>query len=323
MFLDIGLFLIGLTVLYFAADALVEGAGSMALRLGITPLIVGLTVVAFGTSAPELVVSLAAVITDSDDISVGNIIGSNIANLALILGLSAMIRPIVVHTDIIKREYPVMLATSVLLAGLMFDGTLGRVDGLILLACMVGYLGVMANRARTEISSAKEDAESLEVLEEIEDIDPAKSTTAKDLAKVVFGIIGLTIGAKLMVDSAVVIATSFGVPQLVIGITIVAIGTSLPELATSVVAAYRNESDISVGNVIGSNIFNILSVLGIVAAISPITVGGDALKFDLWVMIGVALVIWPVMWTGKRISRIEGGLFLAAYIAYSVWLFLR
>lgn len=323
MFLDIGLFLIGLTVLYFAADALVEGAGSMALRLGITPLIVGLTVVAFGTSAPELVVSLAAVMTNSDDISVGNIVGSNIANLALILGLSALIKPIVVHGDIIRREYPVMLGASVLLVGLMFDGTLSRIDGLILLGCMAGYLGVMANRAKHAIRSAKNDAESREALEDIEDIDPAKSTHAKDLAKVVFGIIGLTIGAKLMVDSAVVIATSFGVSQLVIGITIVAIGTSLPELATSVVAAYRGESDISVGNVIGSNIFNILSVLGIVAAISPITVGANALKYDLWVMIGVALIIWPVMWSGKRISRVEGGLFLIGYTVYSVWLFLR
>lgn len=323
MFLDVGLFLIGLTVLYFAADALVQGASAMALRLGITPLLVGLTVVAFGTSAPELVVSFAAVLTQSDDISVGNIIGSNIANLALILGISAAIRPILVSADVIRREYPVMLGASILLAALMWDGELSRLDGGILVGCMVAYLGFMLKLAREAMRSAKEEAATLDLLEELEDIDPSKSSTGKDLTKVVLGIVGLTLGAKLMVDSAVVIATSLGVPELVIGITVVAIGTSLPELATSVVAAYRGESDISVGNVVGSNVFNILSVLGIVSLVAPIKIGTDAITYDIWVMLGVTVLIWPVMWTGKRIGRGEGIAFLVVYVAYSVWLFLR
>ena len=323
MFLDFALFLIGLTILYFAAEALVQGASAMALRMGLAPLIVGLTVVAFGTSAPELVVSLAAVFTDSDDISVGNIIGSNIANLAFILGLSAIIRPMVVSAEIIKREYPVMLGASVLLVALAFDGLLSRVDGAILVGCMVGYLTYMARMAKVSMQGAKEEAATRDLLEELDGIDPEKSNNTKDIARVIFGIIGLTGGAKLMVDSAVVIASSMGVSQLVIGITVVAIGTSLPELATSVVASFRGESDISVGNVVGSNVFNVLSVLGIVALLKPITVGAAAVQYDIWVMLAVTLVIWPVMWTGKRISRIEGGLFLVAYIAYSIWLFVR
>ncbi|MEZ4459375.1 MAG: calcium/sodium antiporter [bacterium] len=323
MFLDFALFLIGLTILYFAAEALVQGASAMALRMGIAPLIVGLTVVAFGTSAPELVVSLAAVFTDSDDISVGNIIGSNIANLAFILGLSAIIRPMMVSAEVIKREYPVMLGASVLLVALAFDGQLSRVDGAILVACMVGYLVYMARMAKVSMQSAKEEAATRDLLEDLDGIDPEKSNNAKDIARVIFGIIGLTGGAKLMVDSAVVIASAMGVSQLVIGITVVAIGTSLPELATSVVASFRGESDISVGNVVGSNVFNVLSVLGIVACLKPISVGAAAVQYDVWVMLAVTLLIWPVMWTGKRISRIEGGLFLVAYIAYSIWLFLR
>lgn len=323
MILDSVLFLVGLTILYFGAESLVQGASSMALRLGLTPLIVGLTVVAFGTSAPELVVSLAAVFTDSDDISVGNILGSNIANLALILGVAASIRPIKVSSDVIKREYPVMLGASVLFAGLAYDGELSRIDGGLLVICMLIYVGYMAHMARTAIRSARQEAASLDLLEELEDVDPKNSSAGKDIVRVVFGIIGLTAGAKLMVDSAVIIASSLGVSQLVIGITVVAIGTSLPELATSVVAAMHNESDISVGNVVGSNVFNVLSVLGIVSLIKPIAIGADAIRYDMWMMLLVTVIIWPVMWTGKRIGRVEGAGFLLGYVAYSVWLFFR
>jgi cation:H+ antiporter len=328
MFLEIAMFLVGLVILYFAAETLVQGASAMALRLGITPLIVGLTVVAFGTSAPELVVSLAAVYTDSDAISVGNILGSNIANLALILGISAIIRPISVSHDVIRREYPVMLAASVLMVGLSYDGMISRIDGAMLVGCMVAYLAYMARMARNVIRTGKEKAATLELIEDLDELsglddDPKVSTNVKDMARVVVGIIGLTAGAKLMVDAAVVIASGLGISQLVIGITIVAIGTSLPELATSIVAAMRGESDIAVGNVVGSNVFNILSVIGIVSCIKPIQVSPDAVTYDLWVMLGVTLLVWPVMWSGKRIARGEGILFVVLYITYSVWLFIR
>ncbi len=329
MFLEIAMFLVGLVILYFAAETLVQGASAMALRLGVTPLIVGLTVVAFGTSAPELVVSLAAVQSGSDAISVGNILGSNIANLALILGISAIIRPITVSNDVIRREYPVMLAASLLMVGLCFDGEISRIDGAMLVGCMVAYLGYMGVMARNVIRSGKEQAATLGMLQDLDDLgalesdEPASKSNTKDMARVVIGIIGLTAGAKLMVDSAVVIASSVGISQLVIGITIVAIGTSLPELATSIVAALRGESDIAVGNVVGSNVFNILSVIGIVSCIKPIQVSPDAVTYDLWVMLGVTLIVWPVMWSGKRIARSEGVLFVLLYITYSVWLFIR
>lgn len=327
MILEIAMFLIGLVILYFAAETLVQGASSMALRLGIAPLIVGLTVVAFGTSAPELVVSLAAVYSNSDAISVGNILGSNIANLALILGVSAIISPITVSNAVIKREYPVMLAASILMVGLCFDGEISRIDGAMLVGCMIAYLVYMGVMALKAMRSGKEEAATLDLLQDLDGLGGLESdepkSNIKDMARVVVGIIGLSAGAKMMVDSSVVIASSLGISQLVIGITIVAIGTSLPELATSVVAALRGESDIAVGNVVGSNVFNILSVLGIVSCIKPIQINPDAVTYDLWVMLGVTLLVWPVMWSGKRIARSEGILFLILYVTYSVWLFIR
>lgn len=320
MLLEVVIFVAGLVVLYFGAEWLVRGSSSIALRMGITPIIVGCTVVAFGTSAPELVVSLAAVVTESDDISVGNIVGSNVANLALILGAAGIIRPIEVHSSVIKREYPIMLIASIALVFLAYDGVLSRIDGFLLLCGMGAYLGYMLGLAR---ESMNDDSASLEGLEDIEDIDPNRSNTTKDGFRVVFGMIGLTVGAHFMVSSAITIATEFGISQLVIGITIVAIGTSLPELATSVVAAIRDESDISVGNVVGSNVFNVLLVLGTVAAIAGIVVGELAIEYDLFIMLGITLLIWPIMWTGNRIGRLEGGLMLIGYFAYMVWLFVR
>ncbi len=319
MFVDFIIFIVGLVVLYFAAEWLVKGSSAIALRMEITPLIVGCTVVAFGTSAPELVVSLAAVLNENDGISVGNIIGSNIANLALILGVASMIRPMEVQSQVIKREYPVMLVASLILVGLAYDGNLTRLDGGIMLAGMTIYLGYMIVLARRSMVS-----DDVEVdLEDLEDIDPEKSSNLKDAAMVGVGIIGLAFGAKLMVDSAVSIATVMKIPELVIGISVVAIGTSLPELATSAVAAIKGESDISVGNVIGSNVFNIFLVLGCVATITPISVGEAAITYDLWIMIAVTLCIWPIMWSGGKINRLEGGILVIGYFAYMVWLFLR
>jgi cation:H+ antiporter len=306
--------IVGLVLLYFGAEGLVNGASSLALRLGITPLIVGLTVVSFGTSAPELLVCLLA----TNDVSVGNIIGSNIANIALILGAAALVRPIQVQARAVRREFPVMIVASGLFVFLAMDGRITRIDGGILLAGMVGYLLYTFFEARRDM---KRIADLLG--DDLEAIDLEKDPRVKDALLVVGGIVGLAIGAKLMVDSAVVIAEYFGISQLVIGISIVAIGTSLPELATSMVASYRGESDISVGNVIGSNIFNVLLVLGVVALVNPLNVGEDAVNIDLWVMMGISIGIWPFLRTGHRLSRPEGAILLLVYIGYMVSLFMR
>ena len=314
MVLTVVLFLIGLALLYFGAEWLVGGASAIALRFGIAPLIVGLTVVAFGTSAPELLVSLLAVFDGKDGISIGNIVGSNIANIALILGVSALIRPVEVSKQVLMRDYPVMLLASVLLLALSYDGVVERWEGGVLFAGIVAYIGYSLYRA-LKGGGAEEGAE------ELEGVDTSKM--GFNLLKVFAGIAGLAGGAYLLVESAVVIAKSLNVPDLVIGITVVAVGTSLPELATSVMAAIKGESDISVGNVVGSNIFNILLVLGLVAMILPMKIADPGkLLIDLGVMVGVAVISWPIMRTGLRINRAEGAFFLVGYVVYMVVVFM-
>jgi cation:H+ antiporter len=312
--LPIVLLIVGLVLLYFGAEWLVNGASSLALGLGITPLIVGLTVVSFGTSAPELLVSLLG----SDDVSVGNIIGSNIANIALILGAAALVRPIEVQARAVRRELPFMIVASALFVILAMDGSLTRLDGAFLLLGMLAYLVYTFFEAR-------KDMKRLEELlgDGLEEVDPNQRSRFKDALLIVVGIVGLAAGAQLMVSSAVTIAEYFQVSQLVIAISIIAIGTSLPELATSMVASFRGESDISVGNVIGSNIFNVLFVLGIVATVAPIVVDETARTVDLWVMMGISVGIWPFLRTGHRLSRPEGALLLALYLGYMVYLFMR
>ena len=315
MGLDILMVLAGLVALYLGAEGLVRGASSMALRLGITPLIVGLTVVSFGTSAPELLVSLLG----SDDISIGNIIGSNIANIALILGAASLVRPIEVQAQAVRREMPIMLVATVLFMVLIANGTLSIFDGIILLAAMVAYLYYMYLQAKKDMA-----AYEAELLEELGDVDPTKSTSTKDILFVIGGILGLAGGAQLMVVGATNIALVFGISELVIAISIVAFGTSLPELATSLVASFRGESDISVGNVIGSNIFNLLFVMGVVAvALGGITVSSMALQIDMWVMLAISILIWPLLRTGHVLTRVEGCFLLLFYISYMVSLFLR
>jgi cation:H+ antiporter len=333
MLIEVGLFTVGLILLYFGAEYLVGGSSAIALRLGIAPLMVGLTVVAFGTSAPELLVSLTAVLSGSDDISVGNIIGSNIANIALILGLSAMFRPIEVSKRAVKREFPFMVGAALLMTLFVYTGSeLVWWEGVIFLACMVFYLyycflsatskSQVAAEAAAEEEALAAEGEEFDELEDIEQPDP-DANPVLDVVKMVGGMAGLAGGAHLMVTSATTIALEFGVSELVIGITVVAFGTSLPELATSVVAAIRDESDISVGNVIGSNIFNIFLVLGIISVITSIAVGADALEWDIWIMVGVAIGIWPILRTGHRVSRLEGFFMFAFYCGYVAFLFLR
>lgn len=306
--------LAGLVGLYVGAEGLVRGASSFAFRLGITPLVVGLTVVAFGTSAPELVVGLFG----TDDVAVGNILGSNVANLALILGAAALVEPIEIKARAVRRDLPVMVAATLLFVAVSFNGTLSRIDGSILLAAMVVYLSYTFFEARRDMEQFED-----VVGGDVDALAPDKRSGLQNAVMLVGGIAFLALGAKWMVDGSIVIAQHLGVSQLVIGISVVALGTSLPELATALVAAYRDEADISVGNVIGSNIFNLLFVVGILAVVGNLVVDEAALNIDLWVMLGVSIGIWPLLRTGHVLSRLEGLLLLAIYAGYMVTLFLR
>lgn len=301
----------GLIMLFIGAEGLVRGSSNLAIKIGIAPLVVGLTVVSFGTSAPELVVSLKAAVSGNGSISLGNIIGSNIANIALILGVAALIRPLKVHANVIMREIPIMIAISVLLLILLIDGEVGFIDGIILVGGLIIYLVVNVILARKE-KNAEVDAEFKEGL---------KSKFGIPLS-IVFIIVGLGLllfGANLFVQSAVAIAKIFNVSDAIIGLTIVAIGTSLPELITSVVAAYKKEADIAIGNVVGSNIFNILGILGITALVIPISSLGIS-YVDLGVMLFTAIILFPLSRTGFSISRFEGAFLLAGYAGYIYYL---
>lgn len=320
MTLSIILLIVGLALLVFAADWLVQGSAKIAAAVGISPLIVGLTVVAFGTSAPELAVSVMSAFKGEAEIAVGNVVGSNVFNILVVLGLSAVIIPLVVNQQLIRFDVPVMILLSFGLYGLAMDGMLGRIDGIVLVAAMLAYVLFLLRQSKKE----KNASVLKEYEEEFGDVgtDPQ---WLKNLSLIVIGMSGLVLGSKLLVDGAVDIAKHFGVSELMIGLTIVSIGTSLPEVATSVVAALKGERDIAVGNVVGSNIFNIVSVLGISSVVAPkgIFVPQAALDFDLWVMIAVALAALPIFFFGYRIGRGSGIFFLVFYLAYMAYLILE
>ncbi len=315
---------IGLTLLVLGAEALVRGAASLALRLGITPLVVGLTVVAFGTSAPELAVSVAAAVRGSGDLVVGNVVGSNIANIALILGISAMLFPIAVKGVVIKREAPVMIVVAALLPILALightgpGGSLERWQGAVFVAIGVAYtvfLYFIARREGPEVVA--EFAEG--VIREEKTETSRRRPLLIDLLLIVGGVGMLVLGSDQFVDGAIAVARALGVSDLVIGLTVVAVGTSLPELATSVVAALRRQPDMSVGNIIGSNIANIAFILGLSASVSTIAVSREVLIRDVPVMIALSVICIPIMRSGKRISRREGAVLFAIYVAYTAW----
>lgn len=309
---EIILYLVGgLVMLFIGAEGLIRGSSNLAIKIGITPLIVGLTVVAFGTSAPELVVSLKAAIVGNSSISLGNVIGSNIANIALILGITSLIRPLYVHANIIMREIPIMIGISILLIILLLDGEVGFIDGLIFVLGIIVYTIVNIYMARKE--------KSLEVKQEFEEGLKSKLGVPVSIIFVVIGLGLLIVGANFFVQSAVAIAKLFNISDAIIGLTIVAIGTSLPELITSIVASYKKESDIAIGNVVGSNIFNILGILGITALIVPISSTGIS-NLDLIIMVLTAILLVPISKSGMRISRIEGLFLVAGYIAYTYYL---
>lgn len=317
--IEVDQILIGFGLLLGGAELLVRGAVTLSRRVGVSSLVVGLTVVAFGTSAPELAAGISAVLQDKSELNIGNVVGSNIANIGLILGLTAIIYPITCKSGFIKREIPQMIGVSFVALAVMFDGVVSRFEGVFLIVLLGGFLflGFRAGRVQTEADTAAQEELSEEfglgVLKRYEG-------WALDIALIVAGLGALVLGANVLVTGATSIAMSFGVSEVVIGLTIVAFGTSSPELATCVVAAARREPDIALGNVIGSNIFNVLCVLGITSLIRPLDVPVRTLGIDIWIMLGFALVFLPLTLTGRKISRIEGGVLFAAYLGYMVYL---
>jgi len=312
-------FVVGLLLLVLGAEALVRGASRLASALGISPLVVGLTVVAFGTSAPELAVSIGAALSGQASIALGNVVGSNIFNVLFILGLSALIVPLAVSQRLIRLDVPLMIALSVLVLVLSLDGVLGRGDGVLLAAGLVAYVGFSVRQSRRETSEIR--------AEYAKEVGVGPGTTGgwlKNAGLVLGGLALLVLGSRWLVDGAVSFARHLGVSELIVGLTIVAAGTSLPEVVTSIIAAVRGERDIAVGNVIGSNLFNILGVLGAASIVAPagIEVSPAVVGFDLPVMIAVALACLPIFFTGGVISRREGGLLLGYYVAYTLYVVL-
>ncbi len=302
----------GLAILLVGAELFVRGSSRMAAAFGVPALVIGLTVVAFGTSAPEAAVGVQSVVQGNTDIGLGNVIGSNIANVLLILGLASLISPLPVSARVVRVDVPVMIGFSALLWLLCLDGRIGRGNGLLLLSLVVVYNVWLVRSARRD---AARNADS-----------PRPS--GKPLSSVTFvliGLIAIVVGAGWLVDGAVNLAQAFGLSELVIGLTVVAIGTSMPEIATSTIAGLRGEQDIAVGNAVGSNVFNILMVVGLTATLSPepIPVNPSVLSFDLPIMLAVAFACLPIFFSGFRIARWEGILFLFYYVAYTAYLILR
>jgi cation:H+ antiporter len=315
------IFALGLVTLVCGAQVLIRGASKLALSFGISPLVLGLTIVAFGTSAPELAVSVRSAWGGQVDIALGNAVGSNIFNVLFILGASALIAPLVVSPQLIRQEVPIMFGASVLLFALALDGGISRLDGALLFGLLVTYTAFLIRQSRKETQRTKDEYAA-------EFTPPASPTWDRhwsvQLLMIAAGLGLLVLGAHWLVDAAVSFARALGLSEMVIGLTIVAAGTSLPEVATSVIATLRGERDIAVGNVIGSNTFNILGVLGVSGLVAPaaLPVAPAMLSFDLLVMIAVAFACLPIFFSGHSIERWEGGLFLFYYAAYTTFLLL-
>lgn len=313
----------GFVLLIFGAEILVRGASQLAIAAGLSPLVVGLTVVAYGTSAPELAVSIQSSYAGQADIAIGNVVGSNIANILLILGSSATVAPLIVSRQLVRLDAPLMTGLSLLLWLMAWDGKLSQGDGIVLVIAAIAYTLFTLYQGRRESQGSK----GSEDTEDTEQSDSRRGIyqSLLNLGLIICGVGILVLGSNYLIKGAVDIAQAIGVSQLIIGLTIVAVGTSLPEIATSIVAAIRGERDIAVGNAVGSNIFNILMVLGLCSIVSPngIAVSQPALNFDMPVMIAVAVACLPIFFSGYRIDRWEGILFLAYYVAYTLYLFLN
>jgi cation:H+ antiporter len=312
----------GLALLLLGGELLVRGAVRVAERLGISPLLIGLTLVGFGTSTPELVTSLQAALAGSPGIAVGNAVGSNIANILLILGLAAAIAPMAVGSAALRRDGVVMVGAAVLFLAAAWGLGLTRAVGFVFLAGLGAYLwyAILEERAAKAGHTA-----AFEKAEAYEGVHPnlharGKGGIAVQAGVAIGGLVLVVLGARLLVDGAVGLARGFGISETVIGLTIVAIGTSAPELVTSLVAAARRQSDVALGNVLGSNIYNMLGILGVTGLVAPVAVPGEILRFDGPVMLGVSLLLFAFAWTGMRVGRREGGVLLAGYAAYIWWL---
>ncbi len=320
------LFVAGLAGLVAGADLLVRGAGKLALSFGISPLVVGLTIVAFGTSAPEMAVSVASVVNGNADMAVGNVVGSNIFNVLFILGISALIVPLVVNRQLIRQEVPIMFGVSLLMLLVVLDGTVQVWEGAGLLAIMVAYTVFLIVQSRRQ--SAADASGSADALDgELTAPAPTDwdARLPVQLGLIVAGLALLVLGSDWLVTAAVAFAKALGVSDVVIALTIVAAGTSMPEVATSITAALKGQRDIAVGNVVGSNTFNILGCIGlsgVVAGSTGLPVAASVLAFDIWVMLAVALACLPVFLTGREIARWEGAVFVGYYAAYVGYLIL-
>ncbi|PDV98160.1 calcium/sodium antiporter [Candidatus Chloroploca asiatica] len=321
--ISLGLIAVGLVCLVIGGELLVRGASALAAVAGISPLVIGLTVVSFGTSSPELAVSLQAGLSGNADIALGNVVGSNIFNVLFILGLCALIAPLIVSLQVVRRDVPIMIGVSFLLGFLALDGRISRLEGLGL------FIGILSYVTWSVISSRRETAQNQAAAEKLGQAQPSVPKSSRtqiliNIGLVLGGLIVLVLGAGWLVDGAVELAQALGVSDVVIGLTIVAVGTSLPEVVTSVIATIRNQRDLAVGNVVGSNIFNILGILGVAALVTPDGIGvpQSAIVFDIPVMIAVAVACLPIFFTRMMIARWEGFLFLGYYIAYTTYLIL-
>ena len=304
----------GVALLFFGGEVVVNSASALARRLGLSPLVIGLTVVAFGTSSPELATTLTAGLQGSPDVALGNVVGSNIANIGLVLGVAAILCPLVTHEVFLRREVPFMLACSAGMLLVVRDGRIGRFEGLVMLVVLATYLWLLVRHERRHP----------EVPVDIEGTVPSATVPLwRSVLGVVAGLVLLSLGARSLITGAVDLAIALGVSERVVGLTVVAFGTSLPELAATIVAARRKWADFILGSLIGSNIFNILFILGTTSVVVPLTPNMTGVWIDLFVMCGFSLVIWPFLRLDMKMTRIEGAILVAGYGAYIAWLFVR
>ncbi|WP_261816055.1 calcium/sodium antiporter [Vibrio gallicus] len=318
MFEAVSFLIIGLLLLVWSADRLVYGSAALARNFGISPLVIGMTILAMGSSAPEMMVSATAALDGKTDTAIGNVLGSNIANIALILGITALVKPLSVSSGILKRELPLMILVTLVAGAIMWNDYLGRGEGLLLIGLFCCFILAMLHISR------KEKLNGDVLITEQESEVPEGVDNKKAIFWVVVGLILLPISADLLVQNSVYIAKYFGMSDLVIGLTIIAIGTSLPELAASLAGVMKGEDDMAVGNIIGSNVFNILAVMGIPGIINPSILNENAMSRDYWVMLGVSvLLVVMAMGKSKKITRIEGGVLFTLFIAYQVYLFVN
>ncbi|ADT85944.1 calcium/sodium antiporter [Vibrio sp. Vb2880] len=310
--------IVGLILLVWSADKLVYGSAALARNIGISPLVIGMTILAMGSSAPEMMVSATAALDGHTDTAVGNVLGSNIANIALILGITALIKPLAISSTVVRRELPLMIGVTLLAGAILWDNHLGFYEGVLLFVLFAAFILAMLKISRSE----HKNGDSL--LEEHESEIPDNVSNQKAIMWVVIGLILLPLAANLLVDNSVIIAKYFGMSDLVIGLTIIAIGTSLPELAASLAGVLKGEDDMAVGNIIGSNVFNILAVMGLPGILNPSLLSTLAMGRDFWVMLAVSLLL-VLMALGKSrsINRIEGAILFAAFLAYQVYLFMN